>query len=229
MAPRKSRKRSADDGPLPRARAKAARAGRRSSPSASTSAADAVAVPGRPGPSNPPTGPPSASAAAAAGPSESVAEPPAAAAALRPDLLWPEEKLDLAGSQHLATTRDDVDVDPVLAAYAEAELERAGKEAWDVWNSSRSEHTRKLYAKGKRVWFEWCRGHTFRDGPLVRELKVVLWLKEYVLRITTTHRRHGVNRASGLLGGGVTEQKGDAAAAGRLPRSPVPCGGGIAD
>ena len=71
--------------------------------------------------------------------------------------------MDLAGSQHLATTRADVDVDPDLAAYAEAELARVGKEAWEVWNSSRPENTRKTYAKGKRVWYEWCRERGFRD------------------------------------------------------------------
>ena len=113
------------------------------------------------------------------------------------DQLCAKEELDLAGSQHLTTTRADVDVDPDLAAYAEAELERVGQEAWQVWNSTRPANTQKAYAKGKRVWYEWCQLHRFRDGPLVRELKLVLWLKEYVLRLTTTHRKHGVNRPSG--------------------------------
>ena len=134
-----------------------------------------------------------------------------------PDVLWPEEKMDLAGSQHLATTRADVDVDPDLAAYAEAELERVGQEAWQVWNSTRPVNTQKTYAKGKRVWYEWCRLRGFRDGPLVRELKLVLWLKEYVLRLTTTHRTHDVNRPSRLLGAKNTEQQGKAAPTGKSP------------
>jgi hypothetical protein len=123
------------------------------------------------------------------------------------DQLCAEEELDLAGSQHLATTRADVDVDPDMAAYAEAELERVGQEAWQVWNSTRPVNTQKTYAKGKRVWYEWCQLRGFRDGPLVRELKVVLWLKEYVLRLTTTHRKRGVNRPSRLLKGENTEQQ----------------------
>jgi hypothetical protein len=139
-------------------------------------------------------------------------DPPAGPALEDLDQLCAKEELDLAASQHLATTRADVDADPDLAAYAEAELERVGQEAWQVWNSTRPANTRKAYAKGKRVWYEWCRLRGFRDGPLVRELKVVLWLKEYVLRLTTTHRKRGVNRPSGLLKAEDTVQQHDKAA-----------------
>ena len=120
--------------------------------------------------------------------------------------------------------RGAFDVEVVPAEDAAEALERVGKEAWEVWNSSRPENTRKTYAKGKRVWHEWCRERGFRDGPLVRELKVVLWLKEYVLRITTTHRKRGVNRPSRLLEGGVTEQKGKDIATREALRSPAAAG-----
>jgi hypothetical protein len=230
MSSKAPKKRSADEVVAPQPRRKAVKANARSGPSAS------------------PSPPPSSrlrratrrdtrrdasiavvdsAASAAASPSMGPSTDPPAGPALEDlDQLCAKEELDLAASQHLATTRADVDADPDLAAYAEAELERVGQEARQVWNSTRPANTQKAYAKGKRVWYEWCRLHRFRDRPLVRELKFVLWLKEYVLRLTTTHRKHGVNRPSGLLKGeGTVQQHDKAASAGK---SLGPCSGRIA-
>ena len=82
---------------------------------------------------------------------------------------------------------------------AEEQLIQCGKEAWSVWESTRSHNTTSLYKKGKRVWGEWCLQKGFGDGPLVRELKLVLFLKEYVLQMKASGHKAGINRPSAMI------------------------------
>ena len=210
MPSKAPKKRPADGEVAPQPRRKAVEASKRSRPSALLSVATPPSFSSPPlldavrsslAAEGPPVGVAGHSSTAAASPSASPRAGPNLPTLEGLDQLCAEGEFDLADSKYLATTRADVDVDPNLAAYAEAELERVGQEAWQVWNSTRPVNTQKTYAKGKRVWYEWCRLRGFRDGPLVRELKLVLWLKEYVLRLTTTHRKRGVNRPSRLLEG----------------------------